>query len=99
MYIDPPNKKVRFVQITKADGHSLKLEYFHQLMDNLKEIIETEVVEIFFLVPMDRLDSFAVGQITGSGLLAQFRVHADTSMQWVKNQEEKFVEVAGMESV
>jgi hypothetical protein len=46
-----PDKRLRFVQITRGKTHGLKLSFFHTLIKHVVEKREVESVEVVFVVP------------------------------------------------
>ncbi|CAM6096001.1 unnamed protein product [Calypogeia fissa] len=75
VYVEKNSNLVRFVQVTTAERHSLKLECFHTLMDKLKGLMETKTVEIYFLFQEKGRLSQNIGEpkdLSGKGLLEAF---------------------------
>jgi hypothetical protein len=82
---------IRFVQVTRGDQHSLKLQYFFQLLQTVSDFHTFSKVEIFFLVSKEKIDSFHVSDVEGAGLLSQFS--SDGTQPWVQGQEAKQVRI------
>ena len=93
VYVDKPNKTVKFVQITRGDEHSLKINYFYDLMLKFAEFFETKTLEIYFIVPLKKLMTFESpnNKITGQCLLKQFG--------WIKGNEKGQVKICGIETI
>ncbi|CAM6089613.1 unnamed protein product [Calypogeia fissa] len=75
VYVNKNSNLVRFVQVTTAERHSLKLECFHTLMDKLKGLMETKTLEIYFLFQDKGGLSQNIGEpkeVSGKGLLEAF---------------------------
>ena len=64
----------RFVQITHSDEHALKLQYFydcaHAFNDNA--VFTVDEVEIFFIVPLEYLESFRISTVESPTALVSF---------------------------
>jgi hypothetical protein len=59
-----PNS-IRFVQVTRGQTHSLKLQYMRTLIAALVQIGRLVLtVEVVFVVPEGRCDNFTLGQVT-----------------------------------
>jgi len=72
VYVNKDQKVVRFVQVTRGLTHSLKLHYFYSLLFNFARYFETRKLEIYLLIPEQRVDAFKIGAVTGKGLLHEF---------------------------
>jgi hypothetical protein len=75
VYVDRGRSLVRFYQITRAESHSLKLGYFQKVMlEFAKQNFVTNTVEIYFVVPLDRVSKFQIkqNQVESSGALSEF---------------------------
>ena len=91
IYLDKGSGLVRFVQVTRGDSHSLKIEYFHQFLMMLRDSpssFEIRSLEIVFLVLKGKVDSFKVSAVSGEGLLADFG--------WNKGDEAEKVDVVAI---
>jgi hypothetical protein len=102
VYVDKEKNLVRFIQITRSDTHSFKIEYFKGFLENLKQIaseikdrslIEVKNLEIYFLVPKAKFRgfNFKYSTTTGQGGLATF------GKGWEKDNEYKQVKVRGIQ--
>ena len=82
---------VRFVQITRSDAHSLKLEFFHKLLAALRDSAHFVVttLEIVFVVDATKQADFKISPVTGQGLLAAFT-------GWEKRKEKDKVTILGL---
>jgi hypothetical protein len=63
-----PNKRLRFVQITRARTHDLKLRYFAEFVKQVIKMKQAvEKVEIVFVIPFERVDFKlpSVAQVSG----------------------------------
>jgi hypothetical protein len=93
VHVDFENSIVTFVQITISDKHSLKLEYFSNLLKKLtfpqSGPSQKPSVEIFFLVPKSQRVMFKVS--TTSGTLAGYKTSATT--EWTCSNAETLVKV------
>jgi hypothetical protein len=67
VYIDKENGLVRFVQVTEAESHTFLIQYFHALLNVLKEYMETITLEIYFLCP--KAVKTTISRLEGEGLL------------------------------
>jgi hypothetical protein len=96
---------LEFVQVTKADSHSLKLQYFNQLITNinskdkgmlycdnsyLDNQFVFEKLRIFIVNPNGTVTRIPAGKIEGTGTLTPFN--------WKKGQEEHMVEYAEIDT-
>lgn len=75
VYIHKSNGLVRFVQVTSADFHSLKLEYFYSFLlalSNSRESFSVTCLEIFFVVDRKKRSRFVLAEPSGQGLLQPF---------------------------
>jgi hypothetical protein len=83
---------VRFVQVTSAHKHSFRIEYFYgwlkMLSESESQSFEVKTLEIFFVVEKDKLSTFQISRVTGSGLLHEFG--------WAKGKEAEQVRLVGM---
>jgi hypothetical protein len=72
--VEQGKRVVRFVQITRAVEHDLKLRYCAELICALQnnDVFIAEVVEIFFVVPDRILDSFKISNITNPFALSNY---------------------------
>jgi len=97
VFLDQEKKAVRFIQVTRSETLSLKLEYFHFFLSMLMKSeasFEIESVELVFLVEVKKLSKFRIldSGVTGQGLLAAFR-------SWEKGDEWKTVKAVGIDSM
>ncbi|TDH69931.1 hypothetical protein CCR75_006254 [Bremia lactucae] len=56
-----PTVRIRIVQITRAEKHSFKYQYFASLLRNLTESLQShrvQPVEVYFVVPIKELSIF-----------------------------------------
>jgi hypothetical protein len=61
-----PKILVRFAQVTRGPTHTLKLEYMLKLTDSLVALgFEIEDVDIVFVVPAGKCESFKLGSTSG----------------------------------
>ena len=79
-------KCIRFVQVTCSCKQSFKIQYFAQLLHNLKDCDSFSHIEIVFVVPSQILQSFDISDVTGEGLLCTFKV-AGSDVYWQKGKE------------
>ena len=94
VHVDYDECLVSFIQVTKSPQHSLKLEYFSELLSNLtlKRPKTSKVrVEIIVLIPKEQVSKFKISPVTGRGLLGSYKTK--NSKQWVKGKEEGLVDV------
>jgi hypothetical protein len=94
IFIDVSIGLVRFVQITRGDTHSLKLQYFYNILHKWQKMTKTfeiQKVDIFFLVPSEKLAAFKLSSTgtTGHGLLHEFG--------WSKGKEAQQIKVCGVD--
>ena len=91
IFIDSSIGLVRFVQITRANSHALKLEYFYKFINKLLErnqSFQIHTVQIVFVVLKEQLADFYISETSGEGLLAAFG--------WDKGKEKERVQIVGM---
>ena len=94
VHVDYDECLVSFIQVTKSAKHSLKLEYFSELLSNLtlkKPVTSKARVEIIFLVPKEQVSKFKISPVTGSGLLGSYETK--NSEPWIKGKEKSLVDV------
>ncbi|KAI3655578.1 hypothetical protein MP638_004124 [Amoeboaphelidium occidentale] len=92
IFIDKTQHFVRFVQITRADSHSFKIEYFHEFLSKLAKSpssFEITRLEIVFLVLKEKMNVFQISDVSGEGLLVPFG--------WKKGEEKEMVTIAGID--
>jgi hypothetical protein len=87
---------VRFVQVTRSDTHTLKLQYMVALLKALVSIgFEVKNVLVDFVVPADQCNSFKLGPTSGdlwdiSGLVwespatKEFRPEGHIRVAWLE---------------
>jgi hypothetical protein len=95
VYIDVEHKLLRFVQVTRANTHTLHIGYFSSFLTSLQasaSSFEIATLEIFFVVERKALPEFTFSTVTGEGLLAAFP-------GWQKNEECKHVRLVGIDGV
>ncbi|CAM6100261.1 unnamed protein product [Calypogeia fissa] len=74
VYVERNRNLVRFVQVTTAERHSLKLQYFKAFMEELKVHMETKTLEIYFLF-QDKEGATQIREpkeVSGAGSLKEF---------------------------
>jgi DNA polymerase III delta prime subunit len=74
-YVDKSKGLVRFVQVTGADAHSFKLEYFYGFLlalSHSKDSFPITCLEIFFVVDRKKRSKFILAEPSGQGLLQPF---------------------------
>lgn len=96
-----PNKELslRFGQVTKSLTHSLKLQYFSEVVSSLvKAGYQICEVEIAFIVSKTHMDSFRVipSRVYGRGLLSHVNSPFKNT-KWAKGKEETLVTVYGID--
>ena len=86
---------LRFVQITAAHEHSLKLKYFQDFATTIVEKISIVVprIEIIMMVP----DNILHSKVEYSGLLCAW-ICGETNENWQKGKEEDQVKVLWFDS-
>jgi hypothetical protein len=88
VYVEKSKSLVRFVQVTGADSHSFKIEYFYGFLfalQNSGEAIEVKCLEIFFVVDWKKRDDFKLSDPSGQGLLTPFG--------WLPGKEKESVKI------
>ncbi|EKX34136.1 hypothetical protein GUITHDRAFT_119691 [Guillardia theta CCMP2712] len=71
--VDLRERIVRFVQVTAASKHDLKLQYFADCMDALSiERWDQWKMEIVFVVTKDNLAKFSLSEVVEEGALARY---------------------------
>jgi len=92
VYVDRKNQLIRFVQITRGNEHSFKIQYFFDLLEKFSKKFETKTLEIYFLVPKKQLLIFNIpnSKVEGQGLLKPF---------WGENKEINQVKIRGIEGI
>ena len=95
VYVDKKVPTVRFVQVTRGNTHSFKIRYFRIMMDVLG--LKEGLVEIFFLVPFENMEGFAISEVTGQGQLASFHADQELETKWIKSKEISMVQIVGMQ--
>jgi hypothetical protein len=91
IFIDKTRGKVRFVQVTRGESHSFKIEYFYKFLFMLQRSsskLEIETLEIVFLVLKEKIANFKISKVSGQGLLEPFG--------WEKGKEVDNVQVVGI---
>jgi DNA polymerase III delta prime subunit len=91
IFIDKTSGRVRFVQVTRGDSHSFKIEYFYKFLLMLRDSpssFEINMIEIVFLVLKGKIATFKISEVCGQGLLADFG--------WKKGKEKDNVQVVGI---
>ncbi len=103
VYINSKNKVVIFVQLAISHQHSLKLHFFHAVLQNLhattdkmktrsqKKLMNWKV-EIYCIVKKSQLSEFKISDIDGKMLLSQF------DPKWA-GQEEEIVKVFAISDI
>lgn len=86
VFIDRSAHLVRFVQVTRGDSHSFKIEYFYALLFALNQF-QIKKLEIVFVVEKVKLRDFEIptNKVSGTGLLKPFG--------WDKFREKDKVEI------
>lgn len=88
------SQHVRFVQVTRAKEHSLRIDCVHSWLDMFMkspESFEIKRFEVVFVVEQNRLATFRFSAIIGSGLL--------TAFGWTKGREAEMVRVVGIQGL
>ena len=91
IFIDKPGGLVRFVQVTRGDSHSFKIEYFYKFLQMLRDSpssFEISTLEIVFLVLKGKIANFKISNVSGQGRLAEFG--------WERGKEKDKVQVVGI---
>ena len=84
-------KLVRFVQVTIAETHDLKLRYMYDCLKTLSiEEGGSWKVEVVFVVPKENLYKFRISNVENRGILTKYG--------WARGEEEIDAHVAGMSS-
>jgi len=103
VYINSKNKVVIFVQLAISHQHSLKLHFFHAVLQNLhattdkmktrsqKKLMNWKV-EIYCIVKKSQLSEFKISDVDGKMLLSQF------DPKWA-GQEEEIVKVFAISDI
>ena len=81
--------RVTFVQVANGKEHDLKLQFMYLLLDQLKDFIEMEDVEIVFLVSNKNKAQFRIKTVTGPGLLVPFG--------WIQGKEEERCKILALD--
>ncbi|KAJ3338158.1 hypothetical protein HDU83_008293, partial [Entophlyctis luteolus] len=92
VYCDKARNHILFVQVTRGETHSFKIEYFHNLLKALSEsrsAFEIKQLDIIFLVDTAKLQDFSISNVTGEGLLSAFQ-------GWTKGREREKVKIYGI---
>ena len=99
VYLVPAKKSITFVQITKADTHAFKTEYFNQLLVTIKTVWMLEIthLEICFLVPSDRAQTFKVRSPSEHGLFANYFVLGRKGIKWGRTKELEYVKICSVD--
>lgn len=95
IFVDKNQGYVRFVQITRGNRHSLRIEFFYDFLKRLQESdqsFEIKKLEIVFLLPEAKLQDFKISRVTGQGLLNAFS-------GWECGKEKDQVLVLGMKGL
>ncbi|EKX50986.1 hypothetical protein GUITHDRAFT_44907, partial [Guillardia theta CCMP2712] len=89
VFLSRSRKLVRFVQVTAAKDHDLKLQYFKELIDNLVLVgFPVQRIEICFIVLRKDLECFKVSKVFGQGSLEQYG--------FAKGKERRSIRVMGV---
>ena len=91
IFVDKTCGRVRFVQVTRGDSHSFKIEYFYSFLAKLRDSassFEIRALEIVFLVLKGKIANFKISEVSGQGLLSEFG--------WMKGKEKEYVKVIGI---
>ena len=64
-FIDIPQKFVRFVQITNAVEHDLRLDYMAQVLNTIPKDYKIDQVEVVFIISKQKAELFEIGDVTG----------------------------------
>ncbi|KAJ3337771.1 hypothetical protein HDU83_008501 [Entophlyctis luteolus] len=89
---DKPQNRILFVQVTRGDTHSFKIEYFYNLLKAVSESqssFEIKQLDIAFLVDKEKLQHFRISSVSGEGLLACFP-------GWTQGTEKEKVKILGI---
>jgi hypothetical protein len=99
VYLVPAKKSITFVQITKADTHSFKTEHFNQLLVTIEAIWKIDIthLEICFLVPSDRAQTFKVQSPSEPGLFAKYFVLGRKGVKWERTKELEHVKICSVD--
>ena len=91
---------LRFIQITNASSHSLKLQFFSKLSQLIQAQLKIEVgrIEIIMAVPNEKLTSFTMKQtdVVSSGILSHWLCGIGND-KWKQGKEASQVQVLGFE--
>jgi hypothetical protein len=79
VYIMPAKGSITFVQLATAKSHELKTEFFHALLTTIDDVWDTRIkyLEICFLVPANRAETFKVKEPTKHGCFENYYVLGD----------------------
>ena len=87
----------------KSVTHSLKLQYFHEFMEFLKDAgHEIASVEIGFIMPTGKMDKFRVthDKVTGAGLFNTVPLYPATdATTWQQSKEHEQITVYGLPDI
>jgi len=84
--------KVKFVQVTRATSHKLKLQYFRSFLNKLQhqgKPLNPDLVEIYFVTTEESVPSFSVGDVVSAGCLSKWT-------GWTKGQEQGQCKICSM---
>ena len=73
VYVEKNKNLVRFVQITRGKMHLFKIEYFYNLFSKFRDIFEIQTLEIFIVVPKEKMTDLSISTIANDKMLAPFK--------------------------
>ncbi len=91
---------VLFVQLSRGESHSFKMDRCKRLLSKLSGC-DIKVVEFCFVVRDDLIHKFKISagkKVTGRGSLSQYKV-AGCEMKWEESREEQDAVILGMEDI
>ena len=102
VFFSKKTRNLRFVKITRAAAHSLKLEFFASLLGRLKVVkgYRVQSIEICYIIPKQST-SFRITPISGLGLLSAYKVGpgASSAGHWECGKEHGLVQILQMEDI
>ena len=90
------NSCIRIVQATRSARHTLKIQYFAQLIRNTRSHQSLSEIEIVFVVPVEDIAGFSVSTVTGAGLLYKYKVLGGSGALCAKGSEGRCVRLLGV---
>jgi hypothetical protein len=84
-YVEGDLNILKFIQVTNAESHALKLSHFKTLAENVESAFGCNIngIEIYFVLPKD-VGKLKISTIEGSGSLCKWNV-GKSDQKWTKD--------------